>query len=86
MCSILTRTICKELQNHHIKHHLDRYILTLQNAEYIQCIGYSQKQAKQEIAGLWARRLDLQKLDDITDGKRHQKPHAFFENFNIKLD
>ena len=86
MCSLLKQSLCKELQNHHIQHHLDRYITTLRNAEYLKSIGFSQKKAQKEIAGLWARRLELQKYDDIIDGKRQKKPHAFFENFDIDLD
>ena len=60
--------------------------MTLKNSGYLRSIGYSKQQGEEEIAGLWAKRLQLEKYDEIIDGKRRRKLHSFFDDFKIKLD
>lgn len=78
ICPIVKRMRCKILQNHHIEHHMNRYIETLTNKEYLASRGMSQEAADKEIAGLWERRRQLQVFDEIRDGKRQKKIDCIF--------
>ena len=79
VCPVVRRTLCHAARDHYIMNHMNRYVKTLLDKNYMKSINITKDDAMKEISRLYDLRISLQSFDQVVNGKRIKKITKIFD-------